>query len=200
MKPSFILALVTLTGCLRQEVAPQPEAATQPTPCIAPDAGADSNASATNLVAAYGADASWELRFSPAGGCTEAIVRLIASARSSVQLQAYTFTSHPITTALLAAQGRGVSVTVVLDRSAATTAATSVLVTGGVTVYVDSKHAIAHNKVIIVDGAHVETGSFNYSYNAEYRNAENCLILHDRAMARAYSENFAFHQEHSSKL
>jgi phosphatidylserine/phosphatidylglycerophosphate/cardiolipin synthase-like enzyme len=57
-------------------------------------------------------------------------------------------------------------------------------------VWIDRKHAIAHNKVIIVDGAVVITGSFNFTKAAESKNAENLLVIRDAALARQYLENW----------
>ena len=59
----------------------------------------------------------WTVHFSPGGGCTAAIVDALGSARSTVLVQAYSFTSMPIAKALVDAHRRGVNVEVVLDRS-----------------------------------------------------------------------------------
>ena len=63
---------------------------------------------------------------------------------------------------------------------------------------VDDNHAIAHNKVLIIDGATVITGSFNFSKVAEEDNAENLLTIRDkRKLAGAYVENFSRHLDHA---
>jgi phosphatidylserine/phosphatidylglycerophosphate/cardiolipin synthase-like enzyme len=46
----------------------------------------------------------------------------------------------------------------------------------GVPTFIDTKHAIAHSKVMIIDGDTVITGSFNFSKAAEESNAENLLF------------------------
>jgi len=43
---------------------------------------------------------SWELYFSPNGGCTEAIIKELDKARTTIHAQAYSFTSAPIAKAL----------------------------------------------------------------------------------------------------
>ena len=53
--------------------------------------------------------------FSPHGGCRDAVIQQIDSARASIEFQAYTFTSYEIAQALVAAHDRGVKVTAVLD-------------------------------------------------------------------------------------
>ena len=97
-------------------------------------------------------------------------------AKESVQVQAYSFTSAPITKALVDAHKRGVKIQVVLDKSQRTERYSSAdfLQHAGIATFIDTKHAIAHNKIII-DGATVITGTFNFTQAAEERNAENLL-------------------------
>jgi len=40
-----------------------------------------------------------------------------------------------------------------------------------------------HNKVMIIDGEAVITGSFNFTKGAEENNGENFLIIHDEKLA-----------------
>jgi hypothetical protein len=44
--------------------------------------------------------ANWEVYFSPHGGCTEAVVDALGKAKSTVLVEAYSFTSAPIGKAL----------------------------------------------------------------------------------------------------
>ena len=53
--------------------------------------------------------------FSPNGGCTQAIIDEINSAKSEILVQAYSFTSAPIAKALVEAHKRGIKVLVILD-------------------------------------------------------------------------------------
>ena len=64
--------------------------------------------------------------------------------------------------------------------------------------HIDAEHAIAHNKVILVDADTVITGSFNFSRAAEERNAENLLVLKGHGdVAARYNDNFERHLSHS---
>ncbi|KHK00318.1 Endonuclease [Desulfovibrio sp. TomC] len=65
---------------------------------------------------------------------------------------------------------------------------------------IDDKHAIAHNKVMIIDGATVITGSFNFTKAAEEKNAENLLIIRDMSLAKIYLSNWKQHQDHSAEF
>jgi phosphatidylserine/phosphatidylglycerophosphate/cardiolipin synthase-like enzyme len=135
--------------------------------------------------------------FTPGGKCTDLVVSEIASARQSILVQAYSFTSVPILAALKAAHARGVDVEVILDKTSARASASgsrysaaTYLANAGVPVWVDTTVAIAHNKVMIIDGARVITGSFNFTAAAESRNAENLLVLADPALAVQYKTNW----------
>ena len=62
---------------------------------------------------------------------------------------------------------------------------------------IDSAHAIAHNKVMIIDGETVITGSFNFTKAAEDKNAENLLVIRDKPLAEKYTKNWLDHERHS---
>ena len=138
--------------------------------------------------------------FSPDGGCTAAIVRELDGARKEVLVQAYSFTSAPIAKALVNASRRGVKVRAILDKGQHTEQYSSAdfIAHAGISTFIDSKHAIAHNKVMVVDSSTVITGSFNFTKGAESRNAENLLIIHEAgALAARYTANWEAHRAHS---
>jgi phosphatidylserine/phosphatidylglycerophosphate/cardiolipin synthase-like enzyme len=142
---------------------------------------------------------TWEVRFSPKGGCTEAVVDALKGAKSTVLVQAYSFTSAPIAAALVDAHKRGVKVEVVLDKSQRTEKYSSAdfVAHAGISTRIDDKHAIAHNKIMIIDGRTVITGSFNFTKAAEEHNAENLLVIQDAALADKYTANWQAHAQHS---
>jgi phosphatidylserine/phosphatidylglycerophosphate/cardiolipin synthase-like enzyme len=135
---------------------------------------------------------TWEVYFSPNGECTDAIVRELDKAQSTVLVQAYSFTSYKIAKGLLDAHKRGVKVEVILDKSQKSDQYSSadLLANSGMSVKIGSQHAIAHNKVMIIDGETVITGSFNFTKAAEENNAENLLVIHDRKLAERYMKNW----------
>lgn len=142
-----------------------------------------------------------EVFFSPNGGCTDAIVKALDQAKTSVLVQAYSFTSAPIAKAVVDAHKRGIQVKVILDKSQRTEKYSSAdfLAHAGVPVSIDAKHEIAHNKVMVIDSNTVITGSFNFTKSAEEDNAENLLIIHSPELAAKYIENWKKHAEHSEK-
>jgi phosphatidylserine/phosphatidylglycerophosphate/cardiolipin synthase-like enzyme len=151
-------------------------------------------------LALCGGDAPPEVRFSPRGGCTELVVREVGSAKKSVHVLAYSFTSAPIGDALLAAHRRGVDVAVVLDAGErhAPKCQGPRLGEAGVMVGYDAKHSLMHDKVVLVDEDAVLTGSFNFTAVAEHGNAENLLLLHDAALAKKYAAEFDLHRAHAA--
>jgi phosphatidylserine/phosphatidylglycerophosphate/cardiolipin synthase-like enzyme len=142
-----------------------------------------------------------QVYFSPDGGCTEAIVRELGKAKSTVLVQAYSFTSAPIAKALVEAEKRGVKIQVILDKSERREKYTEAdfLLHAGVPTWIDAKHAIAHNKIMVIDSHMVLTGSFNFTKAAELNNAENLLVIDDAALAKKYTDNWEKHLAHSEK-
>lgn len=138
--------------------------------------------------------------FSPQGGCEDAIVAQLKLARKTIDVQAYSFTNADIARAVADAKDRGVKVRIVLDKSNETdhyTAATFLL-NHNIKPWIDGEHAIAHNKIIIIDGKTVITGSYNFTRSADTSNAENLLIFTNKPkIAEAYAKNFAHHLSHS---
>lgn len=142
-----------------------------------------------------------EVHFSPKGGCTEAVVEQLQAANETVLVQAYSFTSAPIAKALVEAHKRGVKVQVILDKSQRTEKYSSAtfLDNSGIPTFIDAAHAIAHNKVMVIDGGTVITGSFNFTKAAEESNAENLLVIRDVQLAEKYAANWDVHLHHSER-
>ncbi|CUW37138.1 putative phospholipase D (PLD) [Magnetospirillum sp. XM-1] len=145
--------------------------------------------------------------FTPGEDCTGVIAAEIAASQHEVLVQAYSFTSPEIVRALLDAKKRGADVRVILDKSNACSdsgncekkgaIAAETLALAKVPVLVDRRHAIAHNKVMVLDGNRVITGSFNFTRAAQDKNAENLLVIADGGLARRYRENWLAHAQHS---
>ena len=138
--------------------------------------------------------------FSPGGGATDAVVREIDAAREKILIQAYSFTSSDIARALLRAHRRGVQVELLVDKNEALGNHNEAqeLERAGIPTYLDGEHAIAHNKVMLIDGRTIITGSFNFTKAAERANAENLLVIrNDPQLYAEYERNFEHHRQHS---
>ena len=113
---------------------------------------------------------------------------------------AYSFTARPITEALVDASRRGVRVEIILDHSNEKEPYTDLplLLEKGLKPLIDDKHAIAHNKVMVIDGRTIVTGSFNFTHQAELENAENMMILKGHPeLIEQYRGNFEEHKAHA---
>ena len=137
--------------------------------------------------------------FSPYGGCTQAIVSELDRAKTEVLIQAYSFTNDAIANALIRAHTRGVKVQIIIDKKQkwAKGSVADYERRAGIPIYVDHTHGAAHNKIMILDGAIVITGSFNFTKAAEEKNSENLLIIRSSELAKLYIENWCKHRSHS---
>jgi phosphatidylserine/phosphatidylglycerophosphate/cardiolipin synthase-like enzyme len=115
-------------------------------------------------------------------------------------VQAYSFTSAPIAKALVVAHNRGVDVQVILDKSQRTERYSSAtfLANERIPTFIDAAYKIAHNKVMVIDGNTLITGSFNFTKSAEDGNAENLLVISNAPdLAQKYAANWKEHLAHS---
>jgi phosphatidylserine/phosphatidylglycerophosphate/cardiolipin synthase-like enzyme len=138
--------------------------------------------------------------FTPEEDCTGLITSAINGARSEVLVQAFSFTSRPISRALIAARRRGVHVEIVLDSSFnehGKYAAVAAVADARIPTFIDSFHTIAHNKIMVIDGQTVITGSFNFTHAAQFDNAENVIVLKSTELAGIYRRHFIAHRKHS---
>lgn len=137
------------------------------------------------------ASAQVEAGYSPEGSAERLVLKVIHTSGKSIRLAAYSFTSPKVVRALVDAGRRGVDVRVVVDEKGNTTksgtAALNLLVNAGIPVRTNGEYAIHHDKYIVSDGLHVQTGSFNYSQAAARSNSENVLVVwHNAALAASY--------------
>lgn len=156
-------------------------------------------ASAREPVAERGIETS--AHFSPWDDAEAAVIGALRAARAQVLVQAYLLTSRPIARELVAAHARGVDVRVLADAAQAGHGNDRQLVAlaqAGVPVALESRYAAAHHKVMVIDvGAPrpvLLTGSYNFTWAAQARNAENLLVVRgDAALARRYAANWLRH-------
>lgn len=134
------------------------------------------------------APSSIAVAFTP-GQALPLVLDTIRGARSTIFVAAYSFTSKPVATALRDATRRGVKVFVLADATEAGKGYSAVrfLANERVPVRINGQYAIQHNKFMVIDGATVQTGSFNYTSSAAQRNAENVLVVRNApAIAAQY--------------
>lgn len=147
-----------------------------------------------------------EALFTPWDDAEGVLLREIGLARRTIHAQAFLLTSRNITRALIAAHERGVRIEALADREQVIKNENSQvpqLHAAGIAVRLETRYASAHNKILLIDaeGDHpvVMTGSYNFSFSAQARNAENLLILRDNpALARAYLANWRRHRDEAT--
>lgn len=129
--------------------------------------------------------------FSPRGGCEDELLYWISRANQSLHILIYSFTLDSIGNALVQAHNRLIEVQVVFETSQISQYSEyQALKDGGVTVRTDTNSDFMHNKVMIVDGIVVLTGSFNWSSHAENENNENLIVIEGIYVASIYEREF----------
>jgi len=136
---------------------------------------------------------STQTAFSPSPKAIALVQSTIEQAEYSINLAAYSFTSYKIADALIEAKQRGVEVRVLLDKAQGKRHYRAIkdLQDAGIPIRINRHYAIMHNKYLIVDDKTVETGSFNYTANAEKHNAENVIVIkNNKKLAEAFMDNW----------
>ena len=137
---------------------------------------------------------AWEVYFSPNGGCTTKVVQSINQANNSIDIAMFSFTSKPITQALIKAHQRGVKIKVLLDKQQAGSkySAYPILKNIGIMVVLDKRTGYMHNKICLIDGKLLLTGSFNWTKNAETKNQENMMVFTEKPIIKLYQERLDY--------
>lgn len=166
-------------------------------------AAATARAEATREVipAALPAQGSIEALFTPWDDAEGAIIRVINQAEKTIHVQAYLLTSRSIAKALIAAHARGVTVMVLTDQEMLLNGKSSqipALAAADIPVSVETRYATAHNKIMLIDAqtrhGTLITGSYNFTWSAQARNAENLLIIRNHpALLNRYLANWQRH-------
>ncbi len=64
------------------------------------------------------------------------------------------------------------------------------LTNAGIPVWIDDAPAIAHKKVLVIDGATAITDSFNFTAAADRRNAEKVVVLQRPELGACFAQNW----------
>ncbi len=130
--------------------------------------------------------------FSPGPEPSSRIVRLIEETSTELDICVFTITDNAISSALLAAHGRGVKMRLVTDDDKAHDRGSDVgrLTEAGIAVRQDRSDAHMHHKYAIADRRLLLTGSYNWTRSAGAENEENILITGSETLVRRFGENF----------
>tara|TARA_Y100001963_G_scaffold124151_1_gene174726 strand:+ start:5823 stop:6266 length:444 start_codon:yes stop_codon:yes gene_type:complete len=132
--------------------------------------------------------------FSPNRGTAKIVIGFIDKCNKSIDAAVYAITHDDISDALIRAHNRGVLVRVITDKTQASGkwSDDEKLEEALVPVRKGGYHwrGSMHNKFIIGDESAVGTGSFNWTKNADRKNAENFVIIRLSYVVSDYQEEF----------
>jgi phosphatidylserine/phosphatidylglycerophosphate/cardiolipin synthase-like enzyme len=169
--------------------------------------GDDGGGPTTPRPVAFNGETFPSVAFRPNEPVESHIVRAIETAKESIQIALYEFTSRSILKALLAARKRGVKVEIILDDTnvnprnapdadykryrseqiwALIRNQVDVTVVGSPT-----KYGINHHKFAVFDGKMAEFGSYNWTYTSEKNHYENVLFTADADRVKGFQDAWA---------
>jgi phosphatidylserine/phosphatidylglycerophosphate/cardiolipin synthase-like enzyme len=131
--------------------------------------------------------------FSPKGGASKELARLIKAAKGSIVVAAYAFSSKYLGTALSEALKRGVKVRLILDGDIARKAYSidEWLVGEGIDLrFMEVKGGCLHHKFILIGGKILMTGSYNFTNESEFRNHEAAVFTNNKALIQSFAAEF----------
>ncbi|MEF3280316.1 MAG: FAM83 family protein [Elusimicrobiota bacterium] len=135
--------------------------------------------------------------FSNQSDISSALIKQINSASSTLEIAIYSMTNNLIADAILNAYKRGVNVRIVIESSKVQ----SSKIDPSVQKLIDNKlpiralrgggqYGVMHNKIIIIDGKILITGSYNLTLYANNNNFENVVFIDDKSNIDSYLSYF----------
>ena len=121
------------------------------------------------------------------GGIDEFVAADIANAGFQVDIAAFDLDSTAIYEALVSAEENGAFVRVVVDDEHTPSTIINRLRRNGISVVIDDRSALMHNKFVIIDQEVLWTGSTNFSSNGIFCNNNNLVRLISPDLAANYA-------------
>jgi len=136
-----------------------------------------------------------EFRFTPSvefdpNGVESQVIGYIDAARTSIDLAVFEFSLPKVAEALVRAKERGVKVRMVYDNQEEDQPSIKILKDNQIPIRSDARSALMHNKVMLVDGDFVWTGSTNLAPNGIYVADNNAVSFRNAALAAEYKKEF----------
>ena len=125
---------------------------------------------------------------------TNEILSLISKTEHELKIALAWFTNSKLLDEVLMLIEKGIDVTIILNYDQINCGEYSLdwnrfIELGGKLYFWNSK-SLMHNKFVILDDKFVINGSFNWTYNAEYRNAENITISENKQLISKFTIQF----------
>lgn len=126
--------------------------------------------------------------FSSEDGVVDRIIAFVQGAKTSIRFLAFSFTDYPLADAMRQRFSAGVDVSGVFEKVGSDTESAELrtLFCARIPVRQDGNGSFMHDKLIIIDGHIVITGSLNFSSSADEANDENVIILDNAEIATLY--------------
>ena len=139
--------------------------------------------------------------FSPEDNVEHIIIKLIEKAEHSIDFLAFSFTSAPVAEAIIQKMKSGVKVRGVYDGSGAKGTGSQYvkLVLEGADIRIRKGAGVMHDKVFVIDGKRVITGSYNFTKAASMKNDENIVVIGSYDAAAIFTAEFEKIYSKSSK-
>ena len=169
----LLLTFLFLAGC---DLDPTADPAATPPP------GPEPQPIAVYFTGAGTSTASKELE--------QAVLASIQAAQTSIDVAMYNFSLRSAADELVEAARRDVLVRVVMDSDALDSAIVPRLRTAGIEVIGDGRESLMHNKILIIDGQNVWTGSLNLTASGLNNDNNNLLRVHSAELAGLYAAEF----------
>lgn len=123
------------------------------------------------------------------------ITKFIEMSNSEISIAVAWFTHRDLFDALMLALDRGVKVSVIIVEDIINCGPngldfSSFIAKGGSLRFMNTRKILMHNKFCIFDNKVLVTGSYNWTYSAEARNAENIIVTNDENVCSAFLEQF----------
>ena len=132
-----------------------------------------------------------ESYFCPEDHCSDAVVKELGHAQTSIHAMLFSFTDRRIANVLAIKNAEGKKVNVLMEKMQNRKYSQyDFLVAQGIGVKMDKNPSLMHHKVFIIDGKTVITGSFNPSENADTSNDENLIVIEDQLLAEQFLGEF----------
>lgn len=138
--------------------------------------------------------------FSPEGGAVEEIIKQIDNAQSYIDIAMYSFTYEPIAEAIIRAKNRGVKIRILMDKvqSQGKYSKYEFFLDNEIAIIQDRRAGIMHNKIAVIDGKVLFTGSYNWTKSAEESNQENLLeFIDEEEIIKVYQERLDYLWEYN---
>jgi phosphatidylserine/phosphatidylglycerophosphate/cardiolipin synthase-like enzyme len=150
------------------------------------------------LAATHYENLACDLYFSPDDQPAEQLIKAIKEEKTSIYIAVYCLTHRGIVQALIDAKNRNVAIEIIVDPFSRVAAKVlDKLIEAKIPVYLwkpkvkeGSRTPLMHDKFCVFGAQSVWTGSFNFTYDANARNQENALLIHNPALAARYKEQF----------